>query len=94
MDQLDLDFQRQAVAQTTGIDLLGIDPFRLEDDLMSVLVRKADDFILQRGAITGRYALDDTAVQRRMRQIGPDQAVGAGRGVSQVAGQLWQSDPV
>ena len=47
MNEFQLDFHGQAVAQPTGVYFLGIQAFRLQNNLMTVLVRESNDFILK-----------------------------------------------
>ncbi len=89
-DQLGLDLYGQAVAQTRRVDLLGVQSFGLEDDLVAVPLRKADDLVFKRGAITGRHPFNDAAVQGGQVQVFPHHLVDLLAGVPDETGNLGQ----
>src|SRR5690606_36868892 len=57
-----LHFRRQRARNTIGINGLVFQPFRLEEYLVAVAVREADDLVFDRGAITWSAALDTARI--------------------------------
>ena len=66
---------RQGRGHTLHIVLIGILPFRLQEQLMTLFIRKSHDFVLDRGAISGADTLDHTAEKGRAVQVRPDDLV-------------------
>src|SRR5690606_27563866 len=61
----DLDVERQARRDAVGIDLVGIQTFRLEEDLVRGLVGEAEYLVLDRRAVTWAHAFDHTGEHGR-----------------------------
>ena len=53
VDDLFLNVARQTHRQAVDVDLASVDTLRLEENLVPLLVRKADDLVLERRAISG-----------------------------------------
>src|SRR4051812_7961843 len=92
MDHRKLDIERQTGREAVRIDFDGIEPFRLKENLVPLLVGEADDLILDRRAITRPAALDNAGIYRRAVQRGADRVVRARIGVSDVARDLPLGD--
>src|SRR4051812_46940516 len=90
--QLELHVFGQRGRDSIGIDRGVIKAFRLKKDLMAVAVAKADDLVLDRGAIARTGALDLPGIHRRAMDIGPYQIVGGRRGPGNPALDLRVSD--
>ena len=86
-------FQLHLVGQRGGnaihIVLEGVPTFGFEENLVPLLFREADDFVLDRRAIARPHPLDHAAVHRRLMQIRTDRVVGAGVRVSDPTRQLF-----
>ncbi|MNV41899.1 hypothetical protein D3C71_1335530 [compost metagenome] len=65
MDQIKLDIERQAGRHAVRINLVRIQTFRLQEDLVRFLVCKAVDLVFDGRAIPGAHAFDHAAVHRR-----------------------------
>src|SRR5205085_3250620 len=70
----------------------GVPSLGLEEDLVSILVGKTDDLVLNRRAVAWPSRLDLTGVHRRPVQIGPDDSVDLLVGVRDVAVELVLRD--
>ena len=86
--QRQLHVERQAGGDAVGIDLVRVQPFRLEEDLVAVLVGEAHHLVLDGRAVARPDAFDDAGVHRRAVQAGADDFVGALVGVGDVARHL------
>ena len=75
----------QAGAEALQIHLLGVLAAGLHKHLVAILVGKAHDLILNAGAVAGADALDQPAIQRASADVFPDDPVGFGVGVGNVA---------
>ena len=91
--QLQLDRFRQAGGEALHIDLRGVAPLRLEEDLVAVLVREANDLVFDGGAIARTFAVDHTAVDGGEVQVVADQLMGFGGGAGDVAAHLLTAHP-
>ena len=67
------------------IQLFGVQSTGLYKNLMPGLIRKADKFGLDAGAVAGTDALNGTVKQRAFVQVGPDNLMGFFVGVGEVA---------
>ena len=88
-EKLQLHLVGQRGGNAIHIILEGVPTFGFEENLVPLLFCEADDFVLDRRAITRPHPLDHAAVHRRLVQICADRVVGAGVGVSDPAGQLF-----
>ncbi len=90
-----LHVTRQAGEQAVAVDLQRVQALGLEEELVLLFVREAQDLDLDRGAVARPQAGGDLAVvERGAVQGGEDDLVRAGRGVGQVAGHLRALDAV
>ncbi|MCY1176948.1 hypothetical protein D9M73_172360 [compost metagenome] len=87
-DDVQLHIERQGSGNAVRIQLMGGQAFRLEEDLMAVLVGEAMDLVLDRRAVTRADAFDHTGVHRRTVEIRGDDLVGARVGVGDPATHL------
>ena len=83
-----LNSQRHAVAQTTGIYFFRIEPLGFQNDLMALPVRKPNNFIFKGRTVAGGYSLDDPAVKSGMLQIFPHDSMRIQICITDVAGHL------
>ena len=65
MHKLKLDIERQRSRNPVRIDLIGIETFRFDEDLVRGLVGETHHLVLDRWAIARADALDLTTVKRR-----------------------------
>ena len=91
--QLQLDRLRQAGGEALHIDLWGVAPLRLKEDLVAVLVREAHDLVFDRGAVARAFAVDHTAVDGREVQVVANELMGFGGGAGDVAAHLFATHP-
>src|SRR5581483_1761720 len=75
-----------------GIDLDGVEPFWLEENLMALLIGEAHDLILDRWAIARPAAVDDPGINRRAVQRSADRLVRFVIGVRDVTRHLLLRD--
>ena len=87
-DHLQLNVGGEAGVGALDVDLVGLEALGFEEEGVRVLVREADDLVLDRGAVAGAGGLDGTVVHGRAVQVVADEIVGLGRGVDLVAGHL------
>ncbi len=87
-EHADLDIQGKACRNPVGIDLCRHPAIGFKKDLMSLLVCKADDFILDRRTIPRTDSLDDSAVEGRAVEPALNDLVGRFIRVGQVTGDL------
>src|SRR5262249_16046357 len=64
-DQRDLHLLRQRGGDAVGVDGAVIEPLRFEKNLVSITVSKADDLVLERGAIARPFAAHLPGIHRR-----------------------------
>ena len=83
-----LRVERQAGGDAVGVDLVCLEPFGLQVDLVRILVREAVDLVLDGGAIAGPHAFDDAGEERRTIQRLANDLVRARVGVRDPARQL------
>ncbi len=60
--ELHVDWQRSA--DSVGIDEMGVEPFRLEENLMAIAVCKTMDLVFDRGAIAWARCVNRATKQR------------------------------
>ena len=77
---LDLHIEGQAGADAIGVELVGVQPFRLHEDLVRVFVREAVHLVLDGGAVTGSDALDVAGEHGRTIQPATDDLMSLFRG--------------
>ncbi len=87
-DQRQLDVERQAGRHAVRVDLVCRQAFRLEEDVVLVLVGEAVDLVLDRRAVTRADAFDDAGVHRRTVEAAADDVVRALVGFGDPARQL------
>ena len=85
VQHLDLHLLRQGGGETLNVQLLRVQPHRLDEQLMPGLVGKPHHLRLDGRTVPGPHALDDAAVNGAAVQILPDDAVGLLIGVGEVA---------
>ena len=83
-----LRVERQAGGDAVGVDLVCLEPFGLQVDLVGILVREAVDLVLDGGAIARPHTFDDAGEERRTIQRLADDLVRARVGVRDPARQL------
>src|SRR5206468_5551197 len=74
------------------VDLARVDAFRLQEDLVPLLVRKTHDLVLERRAVPRTDAADLTVEQRRSRDVRANEIAHAIVGVNQVTVDLRTID--
>ena len=79
---------RQAGIGALDVDLVGAEALGFKEKRVRVLVREADDLVLDGRAVPGTGGRDGTVVHRRPVQVVADESVGLWRGVDLVAGHL------
>ena len=94
MDHRDLDVERQAGREAVGIDLDGVAPLGLQEDLMALLVPKAHHLVLDRRAVARALAVDHARVHRRAIEAATDNVVGRLVGEGQMTRDLRLCDPL
>ena len=86
--QVVLDVKRQAGRDAVGVDLVRGQAFRLQENLVAVLVGKAVDLVFHAGAIARAHALDLAHEHRAAVKAGTDDVVGAFVGMGDPARHL------
>ena len=81
-----LDVVRQRTAHALDVHLVAVQPLGLDEDLMPLLVAETHDLVLDGGAIARSYAADAAVVKGAAVNVGEDDLVSAGVGVSEPAG--------
>ena len=94
MDQLALDSAREAHRKTVHVDLVGVDPLRLEEDLVPFPMGKSHDLVFERRAIPRSHTADLPVEQRRLVDVPANQIVNALGRVEQVTRYLGPIDRV
>jgi len=94
MDEIQLNFQGQAVSQPARVNLIGIQPLGFQNHLMPVAFGKPDNLVFERRAVPCRNSLDHAAVKRALFQVFPDNAPAFRIGVSDIARPLLQGNSV
>ena len=87
--QFMLHVERQAGGNAVGIDLVGVQPLRLDEDLVTGLVGKAHHLVLDRRTVARADTFDDAGVHWRAVEAAPNQRMGLFVGVRDVAGHLF-----
>ena len=82
--ELLLDVERQAGRDAVRIDLVGVQAFRFDEDLVRSALGKTLHLVFDRGAIPGAGAFNDAGVHRRAVEPCADDFVGALIGVRNV----------
>ena len=83
-----LDLCRQGRTHTLDIDFVGPEPLRFQEQLVPVLVGEPDDLGFDAGAVPGPHPFDHAVEHAAPVQVVPDDLMGPGIGVGQVAGHL------
>ena len=83
-----LHVERQGGRNAVGVDLVGGQAFRLEEDLVAGLVGETGDLVLDRRAVARPHPFDDAGIHRRAIEAAADDFVGCGRGVGDPARAL------
>src|SRR5262249_41286584 len=71
-DQRDLHLLRQRGGDAVGVDGAVIEPLRLEKNLVPITLAKADDLVLDRGAIARPFAANLPGIHRRAVNVVAD----------------------
>ena len=69
VNEIGLNIARQTHREAVDVDLTRFDAFRLQENLMSFAIRKANDLVFERRAVPRTDPVDLTVEQRRSRQI-------------------------
>src|SRR5574337_1009703 len=88
LHQLKLHVVRQRGGDAVGVDLERVQPLRLDEDLVRVLLGETHHLVLDRRAVTRPDAFDLAGIQRRAVQGTADDLVRALAGVSDPAADL------
>ena len=80
-----LHILRQTGGEALNIHFLRVHAAGLDKELMALLVGKTDDLRLDAGTITGAHAGDRAVIHGTAVQVLPDDPVGLGVGIGQVA---------
>ena len=82
----------QTHRHAVDVDLIHVHTFRLQKDLVPLLVREAHDLVFERRAIPGTDAGNLSVVERRLMDVPTHQIVDLCRRVNDVTGDLWRRD--
>ena len=88
MEHFILHLGGEGGGESLQVDLVGRKPHRLDKQLVALLIREADDLVLDRGAIARPRAVDLPGIERREVQILVNDPVRLGVRVGDVAGDL------
>src|SRR5690606_37159148 len=88
MHQVQLHIKRQARRYTVGVELVGSQSFRLDENLMAVLIGEAMNLIFYGRAITRTYTFNNAGVHRRTVQATANDVVSAFIGMGDPATYL------
>jgi hypothetical protein len=88
-DEVILDLEGQGGGDAVDVEFAGVAALRFQEDLVALLLGKADDLVLHGGAVAGAHALDFARIHGRFVDIGPDDVVRLGGGVGDPAGNLF-----
>ena len=86
--ELDLHVERETRGDAVRIDLAGVEPFRLDEDLVRVTLGEPHHLVLHRRAVPWPRTVDHARVHGRPIQRGPDNLVGPLVGMRDVARHL------
>jgi len=86
--ELELHIERQAGGNAVGIDLVRGESFRLDEDLMRVLVGEAMHLVFHGRTVARTYAFDDASEHRRTIAAGTNDVVSSCIRVRNEAGDL------
>ena len=89
-----LDVGRQAHRTAVDVDLPDVPPFRLQEDLVPLVMRKPHDLVFERRTVARADAFDLPVVERRTVDVGPHEVVRALRRMRPVADDLPPLDGV
>ena len=92
MDDLPLHFHGQRGGHAVDVDLVGVEAFGLEEELVLRLVRELDDLVFDGRAVARADALDAPGVHGRAVDVLADEAERLRRGEGDVAGDLRLND--
>ena len=88
MDHLPLHFHGQRGGHAVDVDLVGVQAFGLEEELVLRLVGEFDDFVFDGWAVARADALNAARVHGRAMHVFADEAERLRRGEGDVAGDL------
>src|SRR5882672_7396147 len=88
VQELQLHGDGQGSREAVHVQLGGIEPLGLEEDLVALGRRELHDLVLDRGAIAWPATADRTAVQRRLLQVALDDVLDLFAGPCDPAGHL------
>ncbi len=86
--EVPLDVEGERRRDPVGVDLVRIEPLRLQIDLVALAAREAHDLVLDGGAVARPGTRDHARVHRRAIEPGADDVVGVRVGVGDPAGTL------
>ena len=92
VDDLPLHLHGQRGGHAVDVDLVGVEAFGLEEELVLGLVRELDDFVFDGGAVARADALDAAGVHGRAVDVFADEAERLRRGEGNVATDLGLDD--
>src|SRR6185436_6196772 len=88
----ELNFFRQRGGDAVGIDRGVVEPFGLQEDLVTIAIAEPDDLVLYRGAIARTAALDLAGIHWRAMYVRPNDVMRRGRRAGDTALDLRRRD--
>src|SRR6185503_1243383 len=92
MHEIRLHLARQAHRETVDVDLPRVDAFGLEEDLVPLFIRKADDLVLERRTIARADPANLPVEQRRSIEVLAHELAHTPVGVQEMAVDLRPVD--
>ena len=83
-----LDVHGERGGHAVDVDLVGVEAFGLEEELVGGFVGEADDFVFDGGAVARADAFDLAGEHGGSVDVGADEGEGFGGGGGDVAGDL------
>src|SRR5690606_6322482 len=94
MDDALLDVARQAHRAAVDVDLIDVDAFWLEEDLVALLVGEAHDLVFERGAVARPDSRNLPVVERRAVDVLPHECMRLAGRMEDVTGDLLALETV
>jgi hypothetical protein len=88
-DEVILDLEGQGGGDAVDVEFAGVTALGFQEDLVTLLLGKADHLVLHGGAVARPHALDFARIHGRFVDIGPDDVVRLGGRVGDPAGNLF-----